>query len=230
MSAARRFAEISTAVPPKPQTVTGTVSSTNITVNVSHQGKSSSFSARVELPSGAGPFPAVVVLGGFGADTASIKAAGAAVINYDPYAVGKEGTPRNNKQGASYSIYGATSPTGLLMAWSWGVSRIIDVLEQSGGNILRGEQPWLGDAFGSFTSSPNRLPVDTHEIVAMVAPRGLFIMDNPHIANLGPRSAGVAALGGAEVYRALGAGSNITEFGFQGTGTLGNPTPTCTAG
>ena len=69
-----------------------------------------------------------------------------------------------------------------------------------------GEQPWLGDAFGSFTGSPNRLPVDTHEMVAMVAPRGLFIMDNPHIANLGPRSASVAALGGAEVYKALGAG------------------------
>ncbi|GAB3848184.1 hypothetical protein GCM10027610_069390 [Dactylosporangium cerinum] len=37
-------------------------------------------------------------------------------------------------------------------------------------------------------------------------------MDNPHIANLGPRSASVAALGGAEVYKALGAGANITYW------------------
>jgi hypothetical protein len=255
--------------PGKPQSVTGTVSRTAITVNVSDQGRSSSFSASVDLPSGTGPVPAVVVLGGFGADTASIKAAGAAVINYDPYAVGKEGTPRSNKQGAFYSIYGASSATGLLMAWAWGVSRIIDVIEQSGGSILRadatgvtgcsrfgkgafvigafdqrialtmpiesgsagvpifrgipgegaqslssayGEQPWLGDAFGSFTGSPARLPVDTHEMVAMVAPRGLFIMDNPHIVNLGPKSGSVAALGGAEVYRALGAGDNITYW------------------
>ncbi|SNT42902.1 Chitodextrinase [Streptosporangium subroseum] len=255
--------------PPKPATVTGTVSNTNITVNVNHNGRSSSFSAGVQLPSGTGPFPAVVVLGGFGADTAAIRAAGAAVINYDPYAVGREGTPRNNKQGAFYSIYGATSSTGLLMAWSWGVSRIIDVIEQSNGTILRadatgvtgcsrfgkgafvigafdqrialtmpiesgsagapifrgipgegaqslssayGEQPWLGDAFSTFTGNPNRLPIDTHEIVAMFAPRGLFIMDNPHIANLGPRSAGVAALGGAEVYKALGAAGNITYW------------------
>ncbi|MFI5911409.1 cellulose binding domain-containing protein [Dactylosporangium sp. NPDC051541] len=262
--------------PAKPQTVTGTVSRTSITVNVSNAGKSSSFSASVDAPSGNGPFPAVVVLGGFGADTAAIKAAGAAVINYDPYAVGKEGTPRNNKQGAFYSIYGANSPTGLLMAWAWGVSRIIDVLEQSGGTILRGdatgvtgcsrfgkgafvigafdqriqltmpiesgsagvpifrgipgegaqslssaygEQPWLGDAFGSFTSSPTRLPVDTHEMVAMVAPRGLFIMDNPHIVNLGPKSASVAALGGAEVYKALGAGDNITYWSDIQNGT-----------
>jgi Cellulose binding domain len=255
--------------PAPPQTVSGTVTSTNITVNVSNQGKSASFSASVSLPSGTGPFPAVVVLGGLGADTATIKAAGAAIINYDPYAVGKEGTPRNNKQGAFYTLYGSSSPTGLLMAWSWGVSRIIDVIEQSGGTILKadatavtgcsrfgkgafvigafdqrialtmpiesgsagvpifrgipgegaqslssayGEQPWLGDAFGSFTGNPGKLPVDTHEMVAMVAPRGLFIMDNPHIVNLGPKSGSVAALGGAEVYRALGAGDNITYW------------------
>jgi chitodextrinase len=255
--------------PGKPASVTGTVSRTGITVNVNHNGRSSSFSASVSLPSGSGPFPAVVVLGGFGADTAAITAAGAAVINYDPYAVGREGTPRTNKQGAFYSIYGASSSTGLLLAWGWGVSRIIDVIEQSDGSVLRadatgvtgcsrfgkgafvtgafdqrialtmpiesgsagvpifrgipgegaqslssayGEQPWLGDAFGTFTGSPARLPVDTHEMVAMVAPRGLFIMDNPHIANLGPRSASVAALGGAEVYKALGAGDNITYW------------------
>ncbi|MEV0133149.1 cellulose binding domain-containing protein [Dactylosporangium sp. NPDC050688] len=262
--------------PAKPQSVTGTVSSTGVAVNVTHNGRSSSFSARVELPGGTGPFPAVVVLGGFGADTAAIKAAGAAVISYDPYAVGKEGTPRTNKQGAFYSIYGATSSTGLLMAWAWGVSRIIDVVAQSDGRILKadamgvtgcsrfgkgafvvgafdqrialtmpiesgsagvpifrgipgegaqslssayGEQPWLGDAFGTFTGNPNRLPVDTHEMVAMVAPRGLFVMDNPHIANLGPRSASVAALGGAEVYKALGAGANITYWSDVQDGT-----------
>ncbi|SDK34684.1 fibronectin type III domain-containing protein [Nonomuraea jiangxiensis] len=262
--------------PPKPASVTGTVSRTGITVNVNHNGRSASFSASVSLPSGSGPFPAVVVLGGFGADAAAIRAAGAAVISYDPYAVGREGTPRNNKQGAFYSIYGSSSSTGLLLAWGWGVSRIIDVIEQSDGSILRadatgvtgcsrfgkgafvtgafdqrialtmpiesgsagvpifrgipgegaqslssayGEQPWLGDAFGSFTGSPGRLPVDTHEMVAMVAPRGLFIMDNPHITNLGPRSAIVAALGGAEVYKALGAGDNITYWSDVQDGT-----------
>ena len=54
----------------------------------------------------------------------------------------------------------------------------------------------------------------------MVAPRGLFIMDNPHIDWPGPPGpASVAALGGAEVYKALGAGSNITYWSDVTDGT-----------
>ncbi|WP_085066530.1 glucuronyl esterase domain-containing protein [Catenuloplanes japonicus] len=265
------------AKPDRPATVGGTVTRTGITVNVAEAGRSASFSATVDLPSGTGPFPAVVVIGGFGADTASIKAAGAAVISYDPLAVGREGTPRTNKQGAFYSLYGASSSTGILLAWAWGVSRIIDVIEQSGGTILKAdatgvtgcsrygkgaivtgafdqrialtmpiesgtggapifrgvpgesgaqplssaysEQPWLGDAFGSYTGNPAGLPVDTHELVGMVAPRGLFIMDNPHISWLAARSSSVAALGGAEVYRALGATSAISYWSDVSDGT-----------
>ncbi|MFD4973673.1 cellulose binding domain-containing protein [Streptomyces sp. NPDC058424] len=263
--------------PARPASVTGTVSASSITVNVSDQGRSASFSASVSLPSGSGPFPAVIVLGGLGADTATIKASGVAVINYDPYSVGKEGTARNNKQGAFYSVYGSSSSTGLLMAWSWGVSRIIDVIEQSGGSILKAsatgvtgcsrfgkgaivagafdqrvaltmpiesgsggvpilrgipgesgaqplssaysEQPWLGDAFSSYTGNPNSLPVDTHEILGMVAPRGLFVMENPYVDWLAARSGSVAALGAAEVYKALGAGSNISYWSDVQNGT-----------
>ncbi|MFB7322681.1 MULTISPECIES: cellulose binding domain-containing protein [unclassified Streptomyces] len=263
--------------PARPASVMGTVSASSITVNVSDQGRSASFSASVSLPSGSGPFPAVIVLGGLGADTATIKASGVAVINYDPYSVGKEGTARNNKQGAFYSVYGSSSSTGLLMAWSWGVSRIIDVIEQSGGSILKAsatgvtgcsrfgkgaivagafdqrvaltmpiesgsggvpilrgipgesgaqplssaysEQPWLGDAFSPYTGNPNSLPVDTHEILGMVAPRGLFVMENPYVDWLAARSGSVAALGAAEVYKALGAGSNITYWSDVQNGT-----------
>lgn len=263
--------------PPKPEQVTGTVSRTQITVNVQHQGKSASFSARVEMPTNAtGPVPAVVVLGGFGADTATIKAEGVAIITYDPYVVGAESGSRTNKTGAFYTIYGNRSTTGLLAAWGWGVSRIIDVLEQSGTTVLKpdaigvtgcsrfgkgafaigaldqrialtipfesgsggvpiwrglsgegaqspssayGETYWLGDAFNNYVSDVRRLPVDTHQIIALVAPRGLYIMDNPHIANLGPKSAHAAALAGAEVYKALGATNSITYHSNVASGS-----------
>src|SRR5690606_24983081 len=79
--------------------------------------------------------------------------------------------------------------------------------------------PWLGDAFGSYTGDPSGLPVDTHEMVGMVAPRGLFIMENPHVDWLGATSGHVAALGGAEVYKALGAESSISYHSNVSDGT-----------
>lgn len=261
----------------KPASITGTVSSSTITVNVSDNGHNAGFSASVTLPStGSGPFPAVIVYGGFGVDTSTILASGAAIIDYNPLDVGAEGTARNDKQGAYYTLYGSGSSTGLLMAWAWGVSRIIDVINQSGGNILtssvgvtgcsrygkgalvagafdqrialtmpvesgtdgapifRGipgesgaqplteaynEQPWIGDAFSAFTSDPAQLPIDTHEILGMIAPRGLFDMENPHIDWLAATSGSVAALGAREIYNALGAGSDISYWSDVQDGT-----------
>lgn len=265
---------------PKPATpmsaVSGTVSQTSISVTVSLNGKTGTFSASIKKPSsGSAPYPAIIVYGGagFGAplDSAVVNSEGVALITYDPYSVGAEGNGRgaNAEKGAFYSVYGGSSATGLLAAWAWGVSRIIDVIEKSDGSIIKasaigvtgcsrfgkgsflagvldervaltmpiesgtagvpiwrgvpgekaqslssayGEQPWFGDAFTTFTSDPTKAPLDTHELVAMVAPRGLFIMDNPHIANLGPKSAHVAALAGAEVYKTLGVGDNITYY------------------
>ncbi|MET0414297.1 MAG: cellulose-binding protein [Polyangiaceae bacterium] len=263
--------------PARPESVTGSVSGTNITVNVRNGNASTSFSARIQLPNGAsGPVPALFTVGGFSQSNV-VQSEGVAIIDFQPFDVGDEGGSRANKQGAFYDIYGANSFTGLLAAWSWGVSRMIDVIEESGGNVIRadalavagcsrfgkgaftigafderialtipfesgsggvpiwrgipgegaqslqsafGETYWLGDNFGSFINDgQNNLPVDTHEIVAMVAPRGLLILDNPFIANLGPRSAHVAAQAGAQVFQALGAGANISYNSAVASGT-----------
>jgi hypothetical protein len=262
--------------PAKPQSVTGTITNTRISVNVMDNGKSTSFSAAIVLPtSGTPPYPAIVVYGGLGLgfgvpmDSSVLNSEGIALINYDVGVTGKEGTPRNNKQGAFYDIAGSSSTTGLLVAWGWGVSRMIDVIEQSDGKLLKAdavavtgcsrfgkgafvagafdqripltmpiesgtggvpiwraisaegaqsltsaysEQPWFGDAFNAFTADPTKAPIDTVEVIGLIAPRGLFIMDNPSIANLGPKAAHVAALAGAEIYKALGSGDNITYY------------------
>jgi hypothetical protein len=263
--------------PPKPQSVTGTVTSSSITVNVSDNGKSSSFTASIVAPaSGSPPYPAIIEYQGAPLDPNVINSEGIALINYDPMQTGQEGTPRNNKQGAFYDIVGSNSSTGLLIAWAWGVSRILDVIDASGASVIQpsavgvtgcsrfgkgafvagafddrialtlpiesgtggvpiwrgvngegaqtlsnayGEQPWFGDVFLSFTADPLRLPIDTHEVIGMIAPRGLFIMDNPYITNLGPVSADVAAQAGAEVYTALGATGNITYWSNIQDGT-----------
>lgn len=265
--------------PLKPDSVTGTVTETGITISVSHGGKSTSFDVTVDLPdSGSAPYPALISYGSgfFGfSHSGVVTGEGVAVIGFDPYSVGNEAGSRQNKTGAFYDIYGSDSDSGLLVAWAWGVSRIIDVIDEFGGEILKpkmavagcsrfgkgaflagvfdermaltipfesgtagvpifrgvpgegaqslgsayGETYWFGDAFGDFTSNPTKVPVDTHEMVALIAPRGLLVLDNPHIANLGPRSAHVAALGGAEVYAALGVAENISYHSSVASGS-----------
>ena len=269
--------------PAKPATVTGTVSNTSITVNVTEGGKSKSFSVTVSLPTtGSAPYPAIIRYDNSGADATTIRGQGVAVINYTPTSVGGEtGGDRSKKSGAFFDIYGKSHKAGTLAAWAWGVSRIIDVIEQSGGSILKAdaigvtgcsrygkgafaagvfdqrvaltipveggtggvaimrgaakesgaqppssafsEQPWLGDDFNAFQSNANNisnLPVDMHEAVAMVAPRGLLILDKPGAADwLASRSGYASAMAGAEVYKALGVGGNITYHSNNTSGS-----------
>ena len=271
---------------PAPPTVTGTVTNTNITVQVTANGKSASFSATVSLPTtGTAPYPAIIGYGGVAPlDTTVINSEGVATINYNPISVGAEGNGHGaNQTGAFYSLYPGGSQTGLLVAWGWGVSRIIDVIQQSGSTIIKpdaigvtgcsrfgkgafiagafdqrialtlpvesgtagvpiwrgiakaetglngnpsqslsgayNEQPWFADAFNSFLNAATKAPIDTHEVVAMIAPRGLFIMDNPFIGELSPKYGHIAALAGAEVYNALGASGNISYFSNVASGT-----------
>jgi len=257
---------------PKPEMVTGTVASDKVTVNVSSGGKTASFTASVSLPTtGTKPYPVIIGFPSFGSISLNenfVKAQGVAIIKLDPYTVGAEGTGRAQKSGAFYTIHGAThNATGLLAAWGWGVSRVIDVLVADGDKTLKasavgvtgcsrfgkgsfvagalddrvalgipfesgtagvpifrgigktesaqtlssayGEQPWFGDAFNPFVSNIANLPGDTHSTIGLYAPRGLLILDNPHIANLGPKAAHVAAQAGAEIYKAIGADGNM---------------------
>ena len=272
--------------PPKPDIATGTVTSSKITVNVTQGGKTSTFSVTVTPPtSGKAPYPAIIQYTSVPLDSATINSEGVAVINYNPYDVGAEGNGHSaNQKGAFYSVYsGGSGSTGLLAAWAWGVSRIIDVIAQSDGTVIdasaiavtgcsrfgkgsfiagvldqrialtmpiesgtdgvpiwRGiakaekgengnppqsmssaysEQPWYFDGSMSMDADPTVSPIDTHELVAMVAPRGLFIMENPHIGELASKYGHVAALGAAEVYKALGAGDAITYYSDVQSGT-----------
>lgn len=271
--------------PPKPESVTASLSGNKITVTVQHNNKTASFTADIIRPAGStGALPAIIGISGWGSGGLPV-AIGAeeqvATITLNPYQIGAESSAsRNNKQGAFYSLYGSDSTTGLLVAWSWGVSRLIDALEQlqqeastalvdpdnlavfgcsrfgkaaftigafdqrikltlplesgSGGvpiwrnlnaegaqspTSAYGETYWLGDAFGPYTGKVNNLPVDSHQVIGLIAPRGLLIMDNPHIANLGPTSAHIAALAGAEIYTALGARNNISYHSNVVSGT-----------
>jgi hypothetical protein len=255
------------------------VTQDKVFVDVAHGGKAIHFSADIVLPAqGQGPFPAIINLGARGAfggtrlGESFILEQGVAIIYYNHNELGTEGKPEASRglpnPGLFYDVYGPGHSAGLLMAWAWGASRLIDVLQASGGGIIdatrigvtgcsrngkgaftvgvfderialtipqetsTGGLPayrivdatsgaertnhnyyglnWLGDGFQPFVEHATRLPIDSHEMVALVAPRGLLVLDNPHIPQFAAVAAHTAVLAGAEVYRALGAAENVS--------------------
>jgi hypothetical protein len=256
--------------PPKPDSVTGTVSNTQVTVNIQHAGLNESFSANISTPAGQGPFPAVISFGNSG-PVQQIAAMGVAVINFNQGSVGS----RNS--GIFGRLY-ADNTAGDLAAWAWGVSRIVDVLQAAGGAVIDSsklavtgcsflgkaafaagalderialtiplesgiggvpaykivpvlqpnptnsgtgpEQPqhainngWLPST--SLVADFQRLPVDTHEIIGLVAPRGLLVLGNTggngqFYLNLDNLSEHATALAGRQIFAALGVPDNIS--------------------
>lgn len=102
--------------------------------------------------------------------------------------------------------------------------RVAQSLSDGGENIqtlshAAGEQPWFRESFGQTFGGNNvtRLPVDHHQLMGMVAPRGLLVLDND-IDWLGPLAGYVATSAAKEIYTALGVPENIaySEVGGHG--------------
>jgi hypothetical protein len=255
---------------PAAERVEGRVDREQIQVSVFHQGRQEHFSARLHLPEGEGPFPAMLVMAGVaGVDPQLLARMGVARIEVPSTVFGAETGQGRRKDGAFYRLYGEqVASSGTLQAWAWGVGRIIDVIATSGGSLLRadalavtgcsrhgkgavaagafdprialtipiesgaggvptwrhaaegaqpaasayGEQPWLGDGFGRFIDAPHTLAVDQHQLLGLIAPRGLLVLDNPHVAWLGASAGLTSTRAAAEIYRALGAGGNIGYY------------------
>jgi hypothetical protein len=254
---------------PAKGSVSGTVTTSKISVTVSEGGKSCTFSATVNMNGATQPAPAIISYGA-GATAPS----GVAKITFTAV----EGTGGSGaKTGPFYDFYGSTHPAGYMVAQAWQISRIIDLLEQNPGIIdpyrigltgcsrngkgafwggaldnrialtipcesgiggtvaLRlverldagGEWPyhaisyvrWLSEvALGKFTTAntaagdnTDKLPVDIHEAMALIAPRGIYIVDNASetYPGLDKNSAWVTGSVGKKIFEALGVGDNF---------------------
>jgi hypothetical protein len=72
-----------------------------------------------------------------------------------------------------------------------------------------GENVWFGTPFNTYANQINSLPFDHHMLAALVAPRGLLIIENTSIDWLGPRSNWGCQITGNKVYQALGVPDNM---------------------
>ena len=150
----------------------------------------------------------------------------------DPYHVGLTGCSRNGKGAFAGGVFDNRIALTIPCESGIGGTPALRLKEQldPGANDTA-EWPyhaisyvrWLSEvALGPFATANNaagdntdRLPVDMHEAMALIAPRALYIVDNPGITNLDPKSAYVTAMAGKAIFTALGVPDN---FAYQGAG------------
>jgi hypothetical protein len=114
---------------PEASAVTGTVSSSSITVQVTGPSGNASFNVSVNMNGATAPAPAII---GYGGLSGMPVPSGVATLTFT--AVESTGGS-GNKNGPFYSAYGATHEAGYLTAQAWQISRVLDVLEQNPGVI-----------------------------------------------------------------------------------------------
>ena len=155
------------------------------------------------------------------------KAAGRNNI-IDPTAIGVTGCSRNGKGAFTVGAFDERIALGIPQeSGTGGVSafRVVNTRPvgpngnpaQSLDSAWTEAQGWFGTVFGSYRSKVNTIPGDTHSLVAMYAPRGLLVLDNSRIGELGSSAQHAASAAGLKVYEALGVGKNIEYHGGNTT-------------
>lgn len=152
----------------------------------------------------------------------------------DPYHVGVTGCSRNGKGAFAGGVFDNRIALTIPCESGIGGTPALRLKEQldPGANDTA-EWPyhsisyvrWLSEiALGPFAKSndaagdnTDRLPVDMHEAMALIAPRAIYVVDNPGITNLDPKSAYVTGMAGKAIFGALGVADNFTYQGASGT-------------
>jgi hypothetical protein len=152
----------------------------------------------------------------------------------DPYHVGVTGCSRNGKGAFAGGVFDNRIALTIPCESGIGGTPALRLKEQlDPGDNSTAEWPyhaisyvrWLSEvALGPFATAnsasgdnTDRLPVDMHSAMALIAPRAIYIVDNPGITNLDPKSAYVTAMAGKAIFEALGVGDHFAMQGASGT-------------
>jgi hypothetical protein len=256
--------------PVRPQNTAASYSEGTLTVKVTENGETLTLTAQVTLPSGDGPFPAVIGIGrGSGSLPSNLfSSRNIAQIAYNFGQVMAHTQTRG--QEPINRLYPDLTAMGAYGAWSWGVSRLIDGLErvqdelpvdlerlaitgcsfagkmalfagafderialtiaqepggggaaawrvsETMGNVEKlgaTSHAWFMESMFQFSGgNVSRLPMDHHELMAMVAPRALLVLGNPDYQWLAEESGYVSCRAAHEVWKTFGIPD---RFGFS---------------
>ncbi|KAH9894814.1 hypothetical protein C8Q73DRAFT_645382 [Cubamyces lactineus] len=122
------------SLPGKPQSVsaqfTGSGTSGTLSITVSNGGSSINFAPKITFPSGTPPeggWPLVIAYDGLSIPVPS----GIATMIYANSDMAQQNDASSRGVGLFYNLYGKSATASAMTAWAWGVSRIIDALEQT---------------------------------------------------------------------------------------------------
>jgi hypothetical protein len=260
--------------PPKPASVSASSVGNQITVFVSEGGAEISFTATVTPPAtGTAPYPALITVG---PSTLQVNPSqlGLAVINFNSDDIAAQTNRDSRGVGKFYTLYGQTHAAGALMAWAWGISRLIDAIETlpeanidpdrlgvtgcsryGRGALVAGafderialtlpqdtgvggvgpfriaeynhntwlssgsptgqdvqtlqaaalENVWFTPSFDQFGPAPNKLPLDQHLLLGLVAPRAMLVLNNSSLYYLDRVGSHAGPVVAHEIWEALG--------------------------
>lgn len=263
--------------PDRPANLTAGYADGTLTVNVTENGQTLTLTARVILPEGNGPFPAVIGMGGgsgsLPSDIFSSRKIARIAFNFGQVMAH---TQRRGREPIN-KLYPELTSMGAYSAWPWGVSRLIDGLELAQNDLpidlkhlavtgcsfagkmalfagafderialTIAQEPggggaaawrvsqtlgkvetlgatshaWFMESMFQFSgANVAKLPMDHHELMAMVAPRALLVLGNPDFVWLADESGYVSCRAAHEVWKTFGIGDRM---GFSIVGGHGH--------
>lgn len=127
-------------LPGPPDSLDASLSGNSLSFSVTVGSASATFSASVSAGSGASPQGAMIGLGMF-----SIPIPGElTTITFDNDGFAEQNGGSSRGRGIFYDLHGSDHPAGALTAWAWGISRVIDALEQLGSDTTGIDTTRLG--------------------------------------------------------------------------------------
>ena len=118
--------------PAKPEVVSAAIKGEELVVSVTDKDKTISFTAKITYPkTGKAPYPAVIGMGGSWINNDELARQGVAVIQFPNNEIAEQLNGSSRGKGKFFELYGADHSAGALIAWAWGVSRLIDGLEKT---------------------------------------------------------------------------------------------------